>query len=108
MPMVNSSLGVHIYIHITVYQFALLYVRSQPNSTTWSSDNYRLLKEVNGVTAFTTKLDLSDLDQEIQTAYAYYHQFANLCSEKLSFPTEEELKEFNSSERLTAVPFSTL
>ncbi len=42
MPMVNSSLGVHIYIHITVYQFALLYVRSQPNSTTWSSDNYRL------------------------------------------------------------------
>jgi len=42
MPMVNSSLGVHIYFHIVVYQFALLYVRSQSNSTTWSSDNYRL------------------------------------------------------------------
>ena len=59
------------------------------------------------MTIFTTELDLSDLDQEIQSAYAYYFQFINLCSEKLGFPTEEELKEFNNSEMLSAVPFST-
>ena len=68
----------------------------------------RFLRKVNGGLTITTELDLSDLDQEIQTAYAYYLQFANLCSENLSFPTEEELKEFNSSEMLTAVPFSAL
>src|SRR5260221_11154445 len=35
--MVNSSPGVHIAI--AVYQFAMLYGRSQSNSTTRSSDN---------------------------------------------------------------------
>jgi len=89
------------------YYPTVFYLFSQDNHMSVDS-LFRFLKEVNGVTAFTTKLDLSDLDQEIQTAYAYYLQFANLCSEKLSFPTEEELKEFNSSEMLTAVPFSAL
>ena len=47
---------------------------------------------------FTTALDLSDLDNEIQTAYVYYFQFIYLCSVLLGFPTEEELTEFRNSE----------
>ena len=31
-----------VYIYIAVYQFAVLYVRSQSDSTTWSSDNCQL------------------------------------------------------------------
>jgi hypothetical protein len=36
MPMVNFLLGVYIYI--AVYQFAVLYVRSQSDSTTLLPD----------------------------------------------------------------------
>jgi hypothetical protein len=68
---------------------------------------FRFLEEVNGVTVFTTELDLSDLDQEIQSAYVYYLQFIILYSQNLSFPTEEELQRFNSSDMLSALPFST-
>ena len=84
------------------YYPTVFYLFSQDNHM--SVDGlFRFLKNVNGATTFSTKLDLSDLDHEIQTAYAYYLQFINLCSEKLGFPAEEELREFNSSEMLTKV-----
>jgi hypothetical protein len=54
----------------------------------------RFLREVDGIAEFTTEPDLSILDQEIQTAFAYYLIFINICSQNLCFPTEEELKEF--------------
>src|SRR5260370_16898043 len=73
---------------------------SQHNHITVNILN-RFLKEVSSGIAFTTELDLSSLDQEIQTAFAYYLIFINICSEKLRFPTEEELKEFNNSEMLS-------
>jgi sugar/nucleoside kinase (ribokinase family) len=63
----------------------------------------RFAKEVDGGIAFTTKPDLSDLDLEIQSAYAYYFIFINLCSEKLGFPAEEELRKFHDSEMLSKV-----
>ena len=62
---------------------------------------FRFLEDANGATAFTTKLDLSTLDKEIQTAYVYYLQFINLCAEQLGFPAEEELQTFSSSEMLS-------
>lgn len=61
----------------------------------------RFLKEVENGAAFTTEPDLGVIDQEIQTAFAYYLIFINICSEKLGFPTQEELKEFNNSEMLS-------
>ncbi len=88
------------------YYLTVFYFFSQDNHM--SVDGlFRFLKEVNGVTVFTTELDLSDLDQEIQSAYVYYLQFIILCSQNLGFPTEEELQRFNSSDMLTAPPFST-
>ena len=88
------------------YYPTVFYLFSQDNHM--SVDGlFRFLKNVNGATAFNTALDLSDLDQEIQTAYTYYLQFINLCSEWLGFPTEEELKKFNSPEMLSALSFST-
>lgn len=87
------------------YYPTVFYLFSQDNHM--SADSlFRFLDEANGVTIFTTELDLSDLDQEIQTAYAYYLQFIHLCAEKLGFPDQEELKEFNSSEMLSTLPFS--
>ena len=82
------------------YYPTVFYLFSQDNHMSVDS-LFRFLEEANGATAFTTKLDLSDLDQEIQTAYVYYHQFIDFCSEKLGFPAEEELKEFNNSEMLS-------
>lgn len=61
----------------------------------------RFLREVDGGAAFTAELDLSVLDQEIQTAFVYYLGFINTCSQKLGFPAEEELEEFNNSEMLS-------
>ncbi len=66
----------------------------------------RILSNVEGRIAFSTNLDLSGLDMEIQTAYASYLEFINLCSDKLDFPAKEELSKFNGSEMLSAVPFS--
>jgi len=61
----------------------------------------RFAQEVDGGIAFTTEPDLSNLDQEIQTAFIYYLEFINLCSDKLDFLAKEELSKFNSSEMLS-------
>jgi hypothetical protein len=88
------------------YYPTVFYLFSQDNHM--SADGlFRFLEEVNGSIALITELDLSDLDTEIQTAYAYYFQFINLCSVWLGLPTEEELTEFRNSEMLSIVPFST-
>jgi hypothetical protein len=60
----------------------------------------RFAQEVDGEIAFTTEPDLSNLDQEIQTAFIYYLQIITLCSQNLGFPTEEELQIFTSSKML--------
>jgi hypothetical protein len=60
----------------------------------------RYLRNIEGGIAMTTELDLSALDQQIQTAYVSYIAFINTCSQRFGFPSEEELKEFNSSEML--------
>jgi uncharacterized protein DUF5677 len=82
------------------YYPTVFYLFSQDNHMSVDS-LFSFLEEVNGVTVFTTELDLSDLNQEIQSAYIYYLQFINLCSERLGFPTEEELNEFSNSEMLS-------
>jgi hypothetical protein len=88
------------------YYPTVFYLFSQDNHM--SADGlFRFLEEVNGNITLITELDLSNLDTEIQTAYAYYFQFINLCSVWLGFPTEEELTEFRNSEMLSIVPFST-
>jgi hypothetical protein len=75
----------------------VFYLFSQDNHM--SADSLeKFLRDDNGVTVFTTALDLSDLDNEIQTAYIYYFQFIYLCSVLLGFLTEEELIEFRNSE----------
>ncbi len=61
----------------------------------------RFLSNVECGIAFSTNLDLSGLDMEIQTAYSSYLEFINLCSDKLDFPPEEELKVFRNSEMLS-------
>ncbi len=60
----------------------------------------RYLSNIEGGIAMTTELDLSMLDQEIQTAFVSYLGFIGTCSQRFGFPSEEELKEFNSSEML--------
>ncbi len=82
-----------------MYATVFWYFSQDTHMTADSLD--RFAKEVDGGIAFTTEPDLSDLDQEIQTAFAYYLVFINICSQKLGFPTEEELKEFNNSEMLS-------
>jgi hypothetical protein len=61
----------------------------------------RYLRNIEGGIAMTTELDLSTLDQEIQTAFVSYIAFINTCSQKFGFPAEEELREFNNSEMLS-------
>ena len=60
----------------------------------------KFLRYIEGGIAMTTELDLSVLDQEIQTAYISYIAFINTCYERFGFPSEEELREFNNSEML--------
>jgi hypothetical protein len=60
----------------------------------------RFLRDNDGVITMTTELDLTRLDQEIQTAFVSYIAFLNTCSQKLGFPPENELEEFNKSEML--------
>ncbi len=79
------------------YYPTVFYLFSQDNHM--SADSlFSFLEEANGATAFTTKLDLNELDKEIQTAYVYYLQFISLCAEKLGFPAEEELQMFTIAE----------
>ena len=60
----------------------------------------RVFSKSKGTVAFNTNLDLSNLDIEIQTAYASYLELINLCSEKLGFPPQKELGKFKSSEMM--------
>jgi hypothetical protein len=64
----------------------------------------RFISEVNAGSVFTAELDLSALNQEIQTAFAYYLIFITICSEKLGFPAQEELKEFTHSDIVSTGP----
>lgn len=61
----------------------------------------RFFTNIEGRIAIPTELDLSEFDQQIQTAYALYFDFINTCSQRFGFPTEEELRVLNSSEMLT-------
>lgn len=64
----------------------------------------RYLRSIEGRIGMLVGLDLSELDQQVQTAYVSYLAFLNTCSQHLGFPTHEELQSFNSSDVMPSVP----
>ncbi len=60
----------------------------------------RYLKSIEGGIGMLVGLDLRELGRQVQTAYVSYIAFINTCSQRFGFPTEEELRKFNSSEML--------
>jgi hypothetical protein len=60
----------------------------------------RYLKSIEGGIGMLVGLDLRELGRRVQTAYVSYIAFIHTCSQRFGFPTEEELRKFNSSEML--------